>query len=84
MFTPAPFVTANTWFIFFSVRFCGIQYVGSTVLKNAGVGGTPNQNYFYQHILRFISEGHKGSIHDCEIILIGKMNQSDTTRREFF
>ena len=78
----------------FSCKFCGIQYVGSTVgsfqlrwnncksyQRNAADEGTPNQNYFHRH---FLSEGHNSLMNDCEIILINKMDSSDPTRREFF
>ena len=77
-----------------SCRVCGIQYVGSTVdrfrlrwnnykscQRDAASGGTPNQNYFHQ---RFLSEGHNGLEHDCEIIFIDKTDPSDPTRREYF
>ena len=49
--------------------------------KIASEGGTPNQSYYYQHLL---GKNHSGLVKDCEIRLIQKSESFDPTRRNFF
>ena len=76
-----------------SWKLCGLHYVGLTVdrfrlkwnnykcsQKIASEGGTPKQNYYYQH---FLGKSHSGLLKDCEIKLIDKSDPSDPTSRDF-
>ena len=77
-----------------SCKVCGKQNVRSTTerfrfwwnnykdnQRKAKRGEDHTQKYFHEH---FLNHDHNGLINEIEIILIGKTDQSDHTRREEF